>query len=36
MAQITALDQKLRYNDPGEFTKGMGPQWAETGYPIHD
>ena len=36
MAAITALDTKTRYNDPGVFTKGMGPQWAETGYPIHD
>jgi len=36
MKTIDNLNKDLRYNDPGEFTKGMGPQWEKTGYPIHD
>lgn len=31
MAQIAALDRKVRYNDPGEFCVGMGMS-----IPIHD
>ena len=36
MAAVAALDRHLRYNDPGDFCRHMGPQWADTGYPIHD
>lgn len=36
MDDISALNKNLRYNDPGVFTRGMGPQWAKTGYPIHN
>jgi len=32
MKSITSLDRKLRYNDPGEFCKGMG---LPNGYPIY-
>jgi diketogulonate reductase-like aldo/keto reductase len=32
MAQVAALERNLRFNDPGEFTKGMG---MPAGYPIH-
>eukprot|EP00937_MAST-01D_sp_MAST-1D-sp2_P001651 g1651.t1 len=35
MSAISALDCGARYNDPGEFVKNFGPEWAETGYPIH-
>ena len=33
MAQIAALERNLRFNDPGEFTKGMG---MPAGCPIHN
>ncbi|KAM3568380.1 hypothetical protein VYU27_009498, partial [Nannochloropsis oceanica] len=32
MRSIAALDRKLRYNDPGDFCKGMG---LPNGYPIY-
>lgn len=35
MTALDALNKNLRYNDPGQFTKGMGPEWEKTGYPIH-
>lgn len=36
METIDAMDKGLRFNDPGVFTRGMGPQWEKTGYPIHN
>jgi diketogulonate reductase-like aldo/keto reductase len=36
MGTMLGLDRRCRYNDPGQFTKGMGPEWAKNGYPIHN
>ena len=35
MQTMASLDRGLRYNDPGEFAKGFGREWAENGYPIY-
>jgi len=35
MKQIAGLNKNLRYNDPGDFTRGMGDEWKENGYPIY-
>jgi hypothetical protein len=32
MVKISGLNRHLRYNDPGEFCKGMG---LPNGYPIY-
>lgn len=37
-AQVAAIDginKNCRYNDPGDFAKGFGDEWAENGYPIY-
>jgi diketogulonate reductase-like aldo/keto reductase len=34
--EINKLDRHCRFNDPGQFTKGMGDEWKVTGYPIHN
>jgi len=35
MTAINGLNKAIRYNDPGDFAKGFGEEWAAIGYPIY-